>query len=73
AGFQYPAALLKHARSQKLPSFSPHPAPARKRCQNRMACQKSQGYFSNSVKACAWEVPENGRLLALKSSRNLLG
>jgi hypothetical protein len=29
-----------------------------------MACQKSQGYFSNSVKAHDWEVPENGRLLA---------
>ncbi|EFD1104923.1 hypothetical protein FFW94_22765 [Escherichia coli] len=28
-----------------------------------MACQKSQGYFSNSVKACDWEVPENGRFL----------
>ncbi|EFN8815010.1 hypothetical protein D6915_14590 [Escherichia coli] len=31
-----------------------------------MACQKSQGYFSNRVKACDWKMPENGRLLAAK-------
>ena len=38
-----------------------------------MACQNSQGYFSNSVKACDWEVPENGRLLALKTDKDMLG
>ncbi|ARA36513.1 hypothetical protein D9I48_23295 [Escherichia coli] len=36
-----------------------------------MACQKSQGYFSNSVKACDWEVPENGRLMTPSNTNSV--